>query len=137
MLDPHSYLSAPAMSFLRLIALTTLAVLTCFATESQAASPTGSWRGSWSSQTTGHRGPLKAHIRQTGDGNYRAIFVGRFAGVIPFVYPARLERVPGTCNQYSAKQRIGSYRMTATVSGNRFQARFRGRRDSGTFNMSR
>ena len=105
-----------------------------------AASPSGKWRGSWSSETTGHKGPLKARVRRTGDGQYRALFVGRFAGVIPFVYPAKLERVPGTCHCFRSSQRLpllGTYTMTATVSGNRFVADFRGRRDSGVFQMSR
>ncbi len=125
------------MSSRLLVILCTLAVLTFFATEGWAASPTGSWRGSWSSQTTGHRGPLKARIRQTSNDTYRAIFVGRFAGVIPFIYPAKLERVKGTCDCYTSSQRIGSYRMTATVTPNRFHANFQGRKDSGTFDMSR
>ena len=106
----------------------------------QAASPSGKWRGSWSSQTTGHRGPLRARVRPIDRDTYRATFVGRFAGVIPFVYPAKLERVPGTCNCYSSRQRLpllGEYRMTATVSRDRFQATFRGRKDRGTFDLSR
>jgi hypothetical protein len=125
------------MSSRLLVILFTVAVLSFSATESQAASPTGSWRGSWSSQTTGHRGPLKAHVRQTSNDTYRAVFVGRFAGVIPFIYPAKLERVKGTCDCYTSRQRIGSYRMTATVTSNQFHAKFQGRKDSGTFDMSR
>lgn len=106
----------------------------------QAGSPSGRWRGSWSSQTSGHSGPLRAHIRPSGEGGYRALFVGRFAGVVPFVYPARLERVPGTCNRYRSAQRLpllGTYRMSAQVYGNQFRASFRGRDDRGTFRMSR
>ena len=70
-------------------------------TNVQAASPTGRWSGGWYSQSTGHKGPLKAKIRQTQPGTYQAVFFGRFAKVIPFVYPAKLERVPGTCNCYT------------------------------------
>ena len=107
---------------------------------SDAASPQGRWRGSWQSQTSGHSGPLKARIRPTGTGTYRAIFVGRFAGVVAFVYPAKLDRVPGTCNQYSSSQRLpllGTYRMSAQVTGNHFHATFQGKKDRGTFDMSR
>ncbi len=105
-----------------------------------AASPTGKWRGSWNSAATGHSGPLKARVRQIDQDTYRALFVGRFAGVIPFVYPARLDRVTGTDNQYTSSQRLpllGTYRMNATVTNSRFHANFRGGRDSGTFNLSR
>ncbi|HBV65252.1 MAG TPA: hypothetical protein DEF45_19765 [Rhodopirellula sp.] len=105
-----------------------------------AASPTGKWRGSWNSGTTGHSGPLRARVRQVDHDTYRALFVGRFAGVIPFAYPARLDRVAGTENRYTSSQRLpllGTYRMNATVTNSRIQANFRGGRDSGTFNLSR
>ncbi len=105
-----------------------------------AASPTGKWRGSWNSGATGHSGPLKARVRQIDHDTYRALFVGRFAGIIPFAYPARLDRVAGTENQYTSSQRLpllGTYRMNATVTNSRIRANFRGGRDSGTFNLSR
>ena len=109
-------------------------------TNVQAASPTGRWSGGWYSQSTGHKGPLKAKIRQTQPGTYQAVFFGRFAKVIPFVYPAKLERVPGTCNCYTSSQRLpllGTYKMSATVTDHRFYATFGGRKDAGTFDMSR
>lgn len=105
-----------------------------------AANPAGKWRGSWSSQTTGHAGPLKARIRPIGGDRYRAVFVGRFAGVVPFVYPATLQRVPGTGNCYTSSQRLpllGTYRMTASVTDRSFRATFQGRRDRGAFRMNR
>lgn len=105
-----------------------------------AASPTGKWRGSWSSGTTGHSGPLKARVRQVDPDTYRALFVGRFAGVIPFAYPAKLDRVAGTEDQYTSSQRLpllGTYRMNATVTSSRIRANFQGGRDRGTFNLSR
>lgn len=122
------------------IAICGLTALSFAASHLQAASPAGQWRGSWSSQSTGHSGPLRAHIRPSGDDTYRALFVGRFAGVVPFVYPTRLKPVPGTCDRYSSSQRLpflGTYKMTATVTHNRFQATFQGRDDRGSFNMSR
>jgi len=105
-----------------------------------AASPQGRWRGSWSSVTTGHQGPLRARIRPLDQDSYRAVFVGRFFKVIPFIYPATLDRVPGTGNQYRSSQRLpllGTYRMSAVVTPNRFQAEFRGPRDRGIFRLSR
>ncbi|MCG8651488.1 MAG: hypothetical protein MI861_16725 [Pirellulales bacterium] len=106
----------------------------------EAASPAGSWRGSWTSQSTGHRGPLRARIRPAGPDAYRAVFVGRFAGVVPFVYPAKLDRVPGTGNGYQTRQRLpllGEYQMTATVTSGRFDAVYHSRRDQGRFNLRR
>jgi hypothetical protein len=120
-----------------------VAILSCFVASSSslsAASPTGKWRGTWNSGATGHSGPLKARVRKVDQDTYRALFVGRFAGVIPFAYPARLDRVKGTDNQYTSSQRLpllGTYRMNATVTSNRIWANFRGGRDSGTFNLSR
>ncbi len=105
-----------------------------------AASPVGRWRGVWTSQSTGHRGPLKAHIRQVDSDSYRAIFVGRFFGVVPFAYPARLDRVPGTCDRYQSTQRlplIGTYQMNASVTPHHFHAYFQSGNDRGTFQMSR
>ena len=106
--------------------------LAAFAPSANAASPAGSWRGTWSSQTTGHRGPMRARIRPIAPDTYRAIFVGRFAGVIPFGYPATLKRVAGTSNRYTSSQRLpllGTYRMTASVTTGRFYATFQGKKD--------
>lgn len=103
-------------------------------------SPVGVWRGDWSSVSTGHQGPLRARIRQIDSHTYRAWFAGRFAGVIPFVYPSRLERVPGTANRYRSGQRLplmGNYEMTATVTPGRFDATFYSRNDQGTFRLIR
>ena len=108
--------------------------------DTRAASPSGSWRGGWSSQSTGHQGTLRARIRPIDSNTYRAVFAGRFAGVIPFVYPAKLQRVPGSCDCYTSSQRLpllGTYRMTASVTPSRFYATFGGKRDQGTFDMRR
>lgn len=117
-----------------------LALFSMPALSVSAEDATGRWVGGWSSHTTGHAGPLRARIRPVGSDTYRGVFVGRFAKVVPFVYPARLTRVPGTSDRYQSSARLpllGQYRMTATVSGNQFYATYRGRRDSGVFQMSR
>lgn len=105
-----------------------------------AADPSGRWAGSWSSSETGHDGPLRARIRRVDEDTYRALFAGRFAKVVPFVYPAKLERVSGTCNCFQSTTRLpllGEYRMTATVTAHHFDANFRGKKDLGVFRMSR
>ncbi|MCA9136715.1 MAG: hypothetical protein KDB00_08150 [Planctomycetales bacterium] len=106
----------------------------------EAASPAGRWVGTWTSSSTGHHGPLRARIRPVDSDTYRALFAGRFAKVVPFVYPAKLERVPGTCDCYKSTTRLpllGEYRMTATVTANHFNATFGGKKDAGIFQMSR
>lgn len=100
----------------------------------------GRWQGNWTSAATGHSGPLRASITPLPNGDYRAIFAGRFAKVIPFVYPARLSSVPGAPGQYTSSQRLplmGTYSMTASISSHIFHADFRGRKDAGTFRMTR
>lgn len=100
----------------------------------------GTWRGSWSSAETGHRGPLRAVIRPTPTGSYRAFFVGRFAGVVPFAYRAELYPAAGLPGYYTSVKRLpllGEYNMQATVSDNAFHATFRGGRDTGIFQMVR
>ena len=123
----------------RLVAVFLFAI--CFTLPNlHAANPSGRWVGSWSSSSTGHQGPLRARIRPVDSDTYRALFAGRFAKVVPFVYPAKLERVPGTCNCYQSSTRLpllGEYRMTATITANRFNATFQGKRDVGQFRMSR
>jgi hypothetical protein len=108
------------------------------AASTNAASPEGRWKGTWSSQTTQHSGPLRARVRKIDHDTYRAVFTGRFAGVIPFLYPAKLERAPGSCDCYTSSQRLpllGTYRMSATVSSDRIYATFRGRKDAGVFDL--
>ena len=126
-----------ANKLLVVVALLTVAIAS---TSARAASPVGRWKGRWTSESTGHKGPLKAHIRQLDRDTYRAVFVGRFFVVFPFAYPATLERVPGSCDQYSSSQRlplIGTYRMNATVTPHHFHAHFQSGNDRGTFQMSR
>ena len=118
-----------------LVACLLLACATC-----QAGSPTGRWVGSWTSQSTGHHGPLRARIRQVDSNTYRAWFAGRFAKVIPFVYPAKLDRVPGTSHQLQSSTQmplLGEYKMRATVTRSHFHATYQGRNDRGVFEMSR
>ncbi|WP_149499358.1 hypothetical protein [Roseiconus lacunae] len=105
-----------------------------------AAEPAGRWVGSWNSQSTGHRGALRARIRQVDEDTYRAWFAGRFAVVVPFVYPAKLERVPGTSTRYRSDTRLplmGNYRMTADIGGGQFRAVYHSRSDRGMFIMNR
>ena len=120
--------------------LTAVVLLACIPSVSLVAGgPSGRWVGTWSSSSTGHNGPLRATIRQVDNDTYRAMFAGRFAKVVPFVYPAKLDRVPGTCNCFQSSTRLplmGEYRMTAKISSGQFRATYHSKRDVGEFRMS-
>ena len=117
-----------------------LVVFGCLQTqpaEAQAAS--GVYRGGWQSSTTGHRGPMNVRLRQQSSGEYRALFTGRFAGVIPFVYRAKLEPtvVPGHFVSERRLPLMGTYRMSAVISPGGFYASYTSRKDVGSFQMRR
>lgn len=99
----------------------------------------GVWRGRWCSHPTGHRGPVNATIRRINPDCYEATFHGRFFVLIPFVYRATLHRVPGTDLFHSTKRMpiVGTYQMTAQISGGHFEANFTSGKDSGIFRMTR
>jgi hypothetical protein len=44
------------------------------------------WCGTWLSCSTGHNGPLHAHITKIDDMHYHVRFHGRFRTVVPFIY---------------------------------------------------
>ena len=97
------------------------------------------WRGEWRSATTGHHGPLRARLRPTTDGGYQALFAGRFAVVVPFVYRANLEPT-GYPGQYMSVKRLplmGEYRMQATITPRGFHATYQSGKDQGVFQMGR
>jgi len=109
----------------------------------EAQSPAGVWKGRWQSQSTGHSGPMRATIRQTGPGQYEARWVGRFAAVIPFVYRSQLTEVAspdGQMTLYSRKQLgplMGSYEMTSRIFGSSMDSQFQTRQDRGSVRMRR
>lgn len=110
-----------------------------------AGSPvlTGSWSGGWHSQSTGHKGPLRADIRPTGNGQYTATFTGKFFKVIPFRYQMQLNVVAndGTQIQLAGSKKLGPlmgyYSYQATVTGGNLLATYRTKRDRGTFTLRR
>ena len=54
----------------------------------------GRWRhGSWTDANTGHEDALRGRFREKSDGNYRVVFTGRFAKVIPFRFATTLNVV--------------------------------------------
>lgn len=111
--------------------------------DSMGSDPVGVWRGEWTSNSTGHRGPMQVVIRERNDGRYQARFSGRFLVVIPFMYRATL--VPSS-DAYGnvvldANKRLGlgmgSYTMRTTVVGNQLRGSFSAARDRGSVTMRR
>lgn len=119
-----------------------LAVL-LFAAYGFSREPAGSWHGSWSSNSTGHRGTLRAHISPGVNGQYDARFSGRFAKVIPFFYRVKLTAIDsGPSSQTLVANKrlgplLGSFHMTATISVGQFNASYQSRRDRGQFQLTR
>lgn len=131
-----------AVWFVRILAiLAILAILSVFTSgTAKAGSPAGRWKGSWSSGSSGHRGALRARIQPSDHGSYEAIFAGRFAVIIPFIYRTELTPIAGAPGQYYSSKKlplVGTYNMRATISGSQFYATFTGKRDQGIFRMQR
>lgn len=110
---------------------------------SLGSDPVGVWRGEWTSNSTGHRGPMRVVIRERNDGRYQARFSGRFFVVIPFMYRATL--VPSS-DAYGnlvldANKRLGlgmgNYTMRTTIAGDQLRGSFSAARDRGSVRMRR
>ncbi len=117
----------------------------CFLSFSQAhaQSPVGAYRGEWRSDSKGHRGPMRAVVQPTSDGNYQARFTGRFALVIPFTYKVALQNsVDAYGNTYLTAEKplgriLGSYRMTAQADASGLTGNFQAAGDHGSIRMNR
>ena len=108
-----------------------------------ASEPVGKWRGEWQSQSTGHRGPMRANVWKSNDGTYQARFSGRFALVIPFTYKVTMQPSydqHGNVHLHASKPLgplLGSYTMDAVSSGNGLNGSFRAAKDVGSIRMQR
>lgn len=101
----------------------------------------GRWVGQWTSDASGHRGPLRANLNTSAHG-YTATFAGRFAKVVPFVYrtPLQVVGTSGDAVFLAAERRLpifGTFRTDAVVTPTHFDATFRSGRDSGRFTLTR
>jgi len=117
----------------------------CVASSSQAfaQSPAGVYRGEWRSGSNGHRGPMRAVVQPTSDGNYQARFSGRFALIIPFTYKVALHpSVDLNGNTFLTAEKplgpiLGSYRMTAVADPSGLNGNFQAAGDNGSIRMTR
>ncbi len=103
----------------------------------------GRWRhGSWSDTNTGHEDALRARFREKDNGNYRVVFTGRFAKVIPFRFATTLEIVGHDGDQVimAGESRVmgfGRFSYHAVGDGHHFNAQYSSRRWQGEFHLSR
>lgn len=102
----------------------------------------GGFRGTWSSETHGNSGPMRAFVRPRADGEYRVMFVGRFLKVVPFAYPAKLSVVGTTADgvMLSGSRRLGpfgTFTMTGTLTPNALDAEFHAKSEHGRFTLTR
>jgi hypothetical protein len=102
----------------------------------------GGWRGRWIDNNSGHEDALRARFRPTRDGNYRVVFSGKFAKVIPFVFATKLNVVERNDGQVilagtSRIMGISKFIYNAVADEHNFNAQYSSRRWAGEFNLSR
>lgn len=125
-------------------------LLACFtlvaATGSHAAMATdlsGCWRGSWTSCSTGHHGPLEASFARCDETHYAVEFRGRFFRFIPFRYSVTLEVVEDRGDEVVLAgssflgRLFGTFTYRAEADGCAFHATYHSKKDSGTFDLRR
>ncbi len=119
------------------------AIVLFAATSACADGLEGRWRsGSWSDNNSGHTGPLRARFRMTDTGNYRVVFTGRFAKVVPFRYATRLNVVgqDGDKTIFAGESRLplfGRFTYNGVGTAQRFNMQYDSRRYTGEFNLER
>lgn len=119
-----------------------LAVGTFASTLSAGELDGGGWRGRWIDHNSGHEDVLRARFRPTRDGNYRVVFTGKYAKVIPFVFATKLnvvERSDGQVVMSGTSRIMGFSQFTyhAVADEHNFNAQYSSRRWAGEFNLSR
>src|SRR5689334_8344899 len=95
-----------------------LAVGLAWSIPADAADLSGQWQGSWQSDGTGHRGPLRCTFTKLDDSSYQANFSGRFFRIIPFRYSVVLSAVEENGTTYLTGshylgRRYGTFTYTA------------------------
>ncbi len=108
----------------------------------RAEDPSGRWKGRWISNSNGHTGTIRARITPASTGGYNALYAGRFALVVPFIYRSQLTAVETSCGTvYVAEKKLGpllgSYRTQAVIQGGSFNANWSTNGDTGSIIMQR
>ena len=116
---------------------------TCLAHQALAGELDGRWRyGSWTDDNTGHTGPLRARFRETAHGDYRVVFTGRFAKIVPFRFATTLnvvERKDGIVEMAGESRIMGIWRFNyhAVADEHHFQSQYSSSRWRGEFSLQR
>ena len=103
----------------------------------------GRWRGTWHSDSTGHKAPMQASFECAGPGRWRVVFRGRFCALIPFQYSAVLSEqrnADGTVTLSGSRNLgplFGTFHFRGTVSCGRLNARWWSKRESGSFVLAK
>ncbi|MBB73906.1 MAG: hypothetical protein CMJ75_05260 [Planctomycetaceae bacterium] len=103
----------------------------------------GAWKGTWSNSNNRHTGPLRGRFIALNDSQYRAIFRGRFFGILPFRYAVVLdaaEQEDGSIRLRGStfvSRLYGTFDYDATVRDGHFESTYTSSRFEGTFSMDR
>ena len=125
-----------------LLACVTL-VAAAGAPDAMATDLSGCWRGSWTSCSTGHHGPLEATFTRCDETHYAVEFRGRFFRVIPFRYAVTLEVVEDRGDEVVLAgssflgRLFGTFCYRAEADDCAFHATYRSKKDTGTFDLRR
>jgi hypothetical protein len=109
---------------------------------STAIDLSGRWVGTWTSCSTGHKGPLKAEVCRLSNGDYRFKFRGRFFKVFPFRYSVVLNvveegdtvRLKGS--SYLGRM-FGTFCYSASADACQFRADYTSKKDRGVFSLKK
>jgi len=103
----------------------------------------GAWVGRWSSDATGHSGPLRCLVWREDASHYAAHFRAGYAGVFRFTYTVRLEAQPHYGGwEFSGQEDLGAlaggvYYYEGHATPTNFFSTYRSKRDHGIFEMRR
>ena len=102
----------------------------------------GGWRGTWTDNNSGHEGPLHGRFQQNDCGDYRVVFTGKFAKVVPFRFKTTLKVVgqEGDKVIMAGESRVAlfwKFSYNATADAHCFSAQYHSRRWTGDFQLSR
>jgi hypothetical protein len=102
----------------------------------------GSWSGYWTSDSTGHRGPLRCYLTKLDNGQYRADFSGRFFKILPFRYSVNLDVIQEgetvtLAGDQQLGRRLGTFHYDAEANSQEFVAHYSSCKDHGRFVLSR
>jgi hypothetical protein len=103
----------------------------------------GHWRGHWSSDSTGHKGPLRCTLTRLDESSYQADFSGRFFKLIPFRYSVVLTitsddgHTVQLTGSHDLGRRFGTFTYVAEATCDEFVANYSSCKDCGQFVLSR